>query len=137
MITKFKGTKSVSSLEFLRYFKQFRYEKLGRDDEAEKAFKEGLSYDPEFCEILCNLGNLYRRRGMVAEAVRVFKLCDPIASNLTPETTALFYNNFGIALKSNGEFMQAKTFFMKALQLMPEKHPNFDILVNNYNSVGS
>ncbi|MBI2597373.1 tetratricopeptide repeat protein [Candidatus Daviesbacteria bacterium] len=82
---------------------------------AEEAFKNALKYDPKQATIYINLGETYRAKGMLKEAVSQQKA----ALQLDPQH-ALAHNNLGYTLALQGNIAEAIVEFKKALEIDPD-----------------
>lgn len=83
-------------------------------DLAEEAFKNALKYDPKQATIYINLGETYRVKGMLKEAVNQQRM----ALQLDPDN-ALAHNNLGYYLALQGNISDAIVEFKKALEIDP------------------
>lgn len=72
---------------------------LGRDDEAMKEYKQAIRLDHRFSKAHNNLGNLYKKRGMLQEATREFDL----SIAFKPDHTLAYRNRAEVSLQS-GDF---------------------------------
>ncbi len=103
----------------------------GHNEEAVEAFNAGLVYDPSHCEIMANLGNLYRGMGSNALSRDTFQRCinsrttvpwdaalggAPIY-NANPPPAAVF-NNYGLLEMDNFKDLgKARHLFTEALRV--------------------
>ncbi|MEY9860091.1 DNA-binding SARP family transcriptional activator/tetratricopeptide (TPR) repeat protein [Catenulispora sp. GAS73] len=97
---------------------------LGRHDEAFTLCRQALDAareagDPALqCDILTNLGEMYREAGRIDEALRLFQQAKPIVDSLgDPQNIAVLASNTGAVQSERGEHQAAQSSFHIALNL--------------------
>ena len=98
---------------------------------AEQAFKTGLTYDPHFCGILCNLANLYRKHGYIDKARECFAACDPLSGEMSVQNVAIYYNNVGMLEKTDGNYKLAAQYFQQAMEMLKDESNHVHAIMNN------
>ncbi len=95
-------------------------DRIDRTEDAERAFKESISRDPDDVQIYIAYGNMLRGRERYAESSDLYseaveRIGTPIRSNWT-----LFYFR-GITYERSQQWDKAEADFKKALELFPEQ----------------
>lgn len=102
------------------------YSSLRRIDEAIAAFTSGLEHDPHSCELLSNVGDLYREKNQPMMAKQCFERClQSIHQGRARWTTAppALLNNLGLLeLDSLGNPVAAHAYFVQA-QTAAQRNP--------------
>ena len=88
--------------------------KQGKHDEAIKAFKLAIQFDPGLAQAHNNLGITQRSKGQVKSAIESFQMAISLDSR-----NSQIMNNLGLALKDNGQLSDAIDTYKKALILTP------------------
>jgi predicted O-linked N-acetylglucosamine transferase (SPINDLY family) len=99
--------------------------RLGRLDEAARAFRKGLALNPQYADAHAALGNVLLELGRYADAAASYQRALDIAP-LVAET----HNNLGSALRALGMLDDAVARFRRAIDLEPnfgEAHCNLAI----------
>lgn len=91
------------------------YENMGRFDEAEKAYREAIDFDPFNADALNNLGNLMAVKGNLEESLKLLKK----AKSLMPESPSILLN-LGITYAQLGDYDNALWHIDRALKLKPD-----------------
>ncbi len=86
----------------------------GDTEGAERCFLAALALNPDFAEVLCNLGLLRERAGSLEEAEALYQR----AIALRPEGVQ-FSMNLGVLLMKRRRFVESEFFQRQALQLAP------------------
>lgn len=129
------------------------YASSGQNNEALKAFNEGIELDPTNCDLMANLGNLYRSMNMYILSRETFQRCidsrissewnilSDIPPNYisTPPPPAVF-NNYGLLEMDHiGNYLKAKYLFKEALRLVSisegKETNGYEVMLRNYNKV--
>jgi predicted O-linked N-acetylglucosamine transferase (SPINDLY family) len=100
---------------------------LGRDDEAEAAYRQAIALDASVASAHCNLGNLLQEHRRNAEATSEFR----IALELRPDF-ANAWSGLGHSLHRQGQLSDAVNAFRSAVQFAPasaEAHSNLGTLL--------
>jgi tetratricopeptide (TPR) repeat protein len=87
------------------------YEMAGRDEDAEKAYKEGIARDPENAPCRVNYGLMLARRGQLDAGIA------QLSSVLRP---AEVHYNLGSLFEQTGKKDEARAYYQKALELDPK-----------------
>jgi tetratricopeptide (TPR) repeat protein len=95
-------------------------DRLDRTEEAEAAFKEALSRDPEDVQTYISYGNMLRGRERFAEAAEVYSQAVQRTADPVKADWSLFYFR-GIAYERTKAWDKAEADFKKALELSPEQ----------------
>jgi predicted O-linked N-acetylglucosamine transferase (SPINDLY family) len=90
-------------------------ERLGRHDEAARAYEAAIELDADYAEAFNNLGHVLERRDRLAEA----EACYQKAIRLDP-AYAEPHTNLGNVLKDRGELDEAIASFRRAIALRPD-----------------
>lgn len=100
---------------------------LKEDDEADKAFRNGLDYQPADSDLNHNYGWFLCERGRAKDSLKYFRaaLRNPLYE--TPEKALV---SAGVCSIRSGDFDGASTFFDKALKLKPDYPPALWNLAN-------
>lgn len=132
------------------------YMSSGRNEEAVEAFKAGLQMSPDNCDLMANLGNLYRSMSMNVLSREIFQRCidsrtqsvwtagtslglPQYTSPLGPPPPAVF-NNYGLLEMDNfQELSKARALFQEAVRIAESQHGThahgYDVMVGNLNKV--
>jgi len=126
-----------------------------RNEEAIEAFKAGLQLAPDSCDLMANLGNLYRSMGMSVLARDTFQRCidtrtaspwSPTMGSVPaynpqfgPPPPAVF-NNYGLLEMDNfNELHRARALFQEAVRVAEALHGSnahgYDVMVGNLDKV--
>ncbi|BBP01074.1 tetratricopeptide repeat protein [Sulfuriferula nivalis] len=89
--------------------------KSGKAADAEQCFRQALTLDPNFSEVLTNLGLLLKQAGALAEAETCYKK----AISIVPDGVQP-YLLLGVMLLDSKRFAEAEKVGRQALQLAPE-----------------
>ncbi len=90
------------------------YQRMGKLEEAEKAYREALILDPAYVKTHNNLGLLYQRTGRDEEAQTSYRE----ALRLDP-AFSWAYSNLGSLYKKMGKYDEAEKAYREALRLDP------------------
>jgi tetratricopeptide (TPR) repeat protein len=105
------------------------FDKAFRERDTDKKieyYQKSIQLDSHDPEAHNNLGILYKKKGMYAEAIREYEAALAIPGYKTPEYA---YHNLGMLYKDRAMFQQAVEYLKKALQA----NPNF---AKSYNALG-
>lgn len=83
---------------------------VGRDGEAERAYRHALELKPDYGEAHCNLADVLERQEKWAEAIRHYRECVRLLPNL-----ASGYGGLGDVYRKNGQWHQAVEYYRQAL----------------------
>jgi tetratricopeptide (TPR) repeat protein len=100
---------------------------LRRDPEAEQVLEQAATRAPGDAEIPYDLGRIYYQQGRHAEAAAAFRRAttlDPLAYRA--------WDNLGLATEALGDFAQAQQHYLKALALVHQDHPRYDVVYANF-----
>jgi arylsulfatase A-like enzyme/Flp pilus assembly protein TadD len=89
--------------------------RMGRRDEARKAYETALGLSPEDALLLVRYGELLRELGEAEESIRSLRK----AIEIEPERAA-YWNSLGMTLGGNGYFTDAEEAFRKGVELEGE-----------------
>ncbi|WP_194908874.1 AfsR/SARP family transcriptional regulator [Catenulispora rubra] len=113
---------------------------LGRHDEAFALSQQALdtarqSTDPALqCDILTNLGEMYREAGHINQALDHFRQAKAIVDNLgDPQNVAVLASNIGAVHSERGEHEAAQSSFHTALELfqaLGDRRNEIDTLIS-------
>jgi len=88
---------------------------LNRLEQASQSYQNAIAMDPNFCEAICNLGNVQKQNGQFELAIESFDR----ALQLKPES-ALVHTNRGVALEKMGRLSEAIVSHQRAISLNGE-----------------
>lgn len=93
---------------------------LGRDDEAEAAYREAIERHPDFAPALLNLGHLHERHGRHEQALTEWRrVVDSQGSGVLPEHRLHALNNSARLLETNKRLPEAEALMRRSLEQQP------------------
>jgi type IV pilus assembly protein PilF len=92
------------------------HQRLGQDDKAEHHFKQAIRYEPDYSEAHNNFGVFLCQAGRYKEAEQSFL---EAVKNPLYRSTAQAYENAGLCVSRIPDFVLAKSYLRKALQINP------------------
>jgi tetratricopeptide (TPR) repeat protein len=95
-------------------------DRMDRTKEAEKAFKEALSRNPDDLQTYVSYGNMLRGRERYGEAAEVYAKSIALVPEPAKNDWSLFYFR-GISYERTKQWDKAEADFKKALELYPEQ----------------
>ncbi|MDD2761196.1 MAG: tetratricopeptide repeat protein [Methylomonas sp.] len=95
-----------------------QYQASGQIDEAIKAYKAALQFNPDNDRALHGLGNALREQGDLQGALPLIQQ----AIIMQPEV-AEYHNTLGMLFQQKGEFEKAVTFHQRAININPQNPP--------------
>jgi tetratricopeptide (TPR) repeat protein len=103
----------------------------GREDQAAEEYRKALALDPDNPFILLRQGQMYAKFNHVKEARETFKHLKEVRPNYW-----LVYNEFGVLLSTQGEYVEAIEEFRAATLLAPLRAEAFSNLGAMFLKVG-
>jgi tetratricopeptide (TPR) repeat protein len=99
-----------------------KYEAMGKDKEAAKAFRQALKLKPDYPEALYELGRLKGEAGETAQGIADLKKALKLKPDYAAARTGLGgeYNQEGLNLMEKGEWGKASQAFREALEANPD-----------------
>ena len=92
-----------------------QYYEAGKSDDAEKVFKEVITWDPECADAYNFLGIVYADRKNFKDALVYFKEAVRLDADNPP-----YNSNYGNALQDNGQINESIPYYLKAIELKPD-----------------
>jgi tetratricopeptide (TPR) repeat protein len=100
---------------------------LARDQDAEASLKLAAARSPSDAEIPYDLGRIYYQIGRHAEAAAMFRRAISLDS-----TAYKAWDNLGLASEALGDVEEAKRNYLKAIALVHQNHPHYDVVYANF-----
>jgi protein O-GlcNAc transferase len=99
-----------------------KYEILGKDKEAVKAFKQALQLKPDYPEALSELGRLKGEQGKTSQAIKDLKRALKLKPDLSGARAGLAgeYNRQGLDFIDKGQWTKAAEAFKEAMRADPQ-----------------
>jgi tetratricopeptide (TPR) repeat protein len=100
---------------------------LARDAEAEETLKRAAARAPSDAEIPYSLGRIYYQQGRhpeAAESLQAATVLDPHAYRA--------WDNLGLVSEALGDDARAQRHYLKAIALVHEDHPGYDVVYANF-----
>lgn len=123
-----------------KYQKGLSYLDQGRLEDAQSVLASLIRSHPDNVEVHNALGVLYRKRGMLNDAIGEYRKAIALSEKLAKdapvgEPAAELYNNLAIAHRESGEFRKAEEAYRKAITINPKFSPayyNLGVLYDLY-----
>ena len=93
------------------------YERLGRNEDAERQYQAALRYAPDSAEVANNYAVFLCRTGKVEPAIKLFETA---AKDQLYRTPWAAHTNAGVCLRSNKRSADAVPYFERALAMRPD-----------------
>ncbi len=119
----FEHALKVTANNYIAYSVLIReYEKLGRIDEAARAFQTAIRIKPDYGPAYSSYGTLLAHQNKIDEAIPMFQTALQFMSHHVGA-----YNNLGMAYDYSGNHTAAMALYKKAIEM----DPNFSDAYNN------
>lgn len=100
---------------------------LGREQEAEQSLLAAVEIDPHHEDSRYALGRIYFQQQRLSEATEIFRLLAERDPN-----NYRAHDNLALCYAAQQRDKEALTHFLKALDLVHEKHPEYDAVYANF-----
>jgi len=110
----------------------FAYNKLGRLQDAAKAYKEAVRLKPDFVQCLNNLGLVLVNLGDLDGGIDAYRR----ALELEPDEARLHFN-LGLVYAQKGERPEAVRCYKKVLEIRPDPNPENDVVHEALRQLGA
>jgi len=111
------------------------YEKLAKLELAEAEYQKAIALQPDYDKPYNNLGRLYIRKKQYSAAIALLKKGLELTKDKAVESALL--KNFGLALKEQEKYEEAKVYLQKSLALDGKRAPAYCLLAQILESQGN